>query len=92
MPLPQVTLYYERLTFNSYNGMLPLHIYIVHFVNKILIRLLKKNLRKKTLNAIGSYLSIENVKIINNISKSLDLSCVYELRMISIQCHLAVKK
>ena len=65
---------------------------IVHFVNKILIRLLIKNLRKKTLNAIGSYLSIENVKIINNISKSLDLSCVYELRMISIQCHLAVKK
>ena len=51
-----------------------------------------ENLRKKTLNAIGSYLSIENVKIINNISKSLDLSCVYELRMISIQCHLAVKK
>ena len=65
---------------------------IVHFVNKILIRLLIENLRKKTLNAIGSYLSIENVKIINNISKSLDLSCVYELRMISIQCHLAVKK
>ena len=59
-------------------------------MNKILIRLLIENLRKKTLNAIGSYLSIENVKIINNISKSLALSCVYELRMIII--HLAVKK
>ena len=39
----------------------------VHFVNKILIRFLIENLRKKTLNAIGFYLSIENVKIINSI-------------------------